>query len=398
MNQWPGVRLMVTEGWDEDGYHSFNSLHYEGRAVDITTSDKDRSKYGMLARLAVEAGFDWVYYESRAHIHCSVKSESSQVAKYGGCFTGDSKVLTSNGQSKNISSLRPGERILSDDSSSGDLIFSEVLLFLDYDPDQRREFLEVTPRSGRTLTVTPTHLVLRKDMRTMYADQLRVGDGVLIASGHFNRMGRQQDSNENSNSYSELSHNSLGSNDRSEKIVLEHRALRDNFMVETYEKYGATVPNQFADNNEKLRNGKKQNNIAYNTKAFKDVIHDYSYDGKLIQDTVIRIDHVLHIGVYASLTSTGTVVVNDVLMSCYATIDSQSLAHWAFSPLRLTANIKDGFRRLWSVVTGPLQAWAPQNQQRTIKKGSTAPAHGIHWYAKILYFIAEYLLPSHLHE
>ncbi|KAH1028982.1 hypothetical protein HUJ05_002292 [Dendroctonus ponderosae] len=296
MNQWPGTRLVVTEGWDEEGEHAPDSLHYEGRAVDIVTSDRERSKLGMLARLAVEAGFDWVFYESKSHIHCSVKSESAHSVRYGGCFTGDSTVLTSGGVRRRLSELQVGERILAHDPSTKKLVFSEVILFLDYNPTEKRDFLSVNLKSGRTLTVTPNHLVILKDGRTVYAGTLKAGDHLLVSDS--------------------------------------------------------------------------QNNLS--------------------EDLIESVTAVFRIGVYAPLTKAGTVVVNEVVVSCYATVDNQKLAHWAFAPLRLVWNVKLAMQRVWLVLNKPIQGWTGSIQNRQ------SPAVGIHWYAKVLYATANYLIPAHL--
>ncbi|XP_030217797.1 indian hedgehog B protein-like [Gadus morhua] len=196
MNLWAGVRLRVTEGWDEDGHHLEESLHYEGRAVDITTSDRDRHKYAMLARLAVEAGFDWVYYESKAHVHCSVKSEHSVAAKSGGCFPGDALVTTETGGRTALRDLQPGDRVLTATFDPAHLLYSEVLTFLDRDPVSRKLFYTVHTHSGAALSLTAAHLlfVARGNctegaeptpgdaMMAVYASDARPGQCVLVVA------------------------------------------------------------------------------------------------------------------------------------------------------------------------------------------------------------------------
>ncbi|XP_062861811.1 indian hedgehog signaling molecule a [Trichomycterus rosablanca] len=287
MNLWPGVKLRVTEGWDEDGNHPEESLHYEGRAVDITTSDRDRNKYGMLARLAVEAGFDWVYYESKAHVHCSVKSEHSVAAKTGGCFPGGALVTMEDGSRKTMQDLQLGDRVLSSSERTGQLAFSEVIAFLDRQSTVRTLFYTLETERGATLSLTTAHLVfvsegncsgsaLTGTLRTVFASEVKPGQCVVLAQdreGHLSR-------------------------------VLRVRIRED-------------------------------------------------------------------MGVFAPLTQHGTVVVNDILSSCYAEVDEHSLAHAAFGPLRA------------------LHRWGgPMGHQ----------AEGLHWYSSLLHWIGRHILnPKHFH-
>lgn len=76
-------------------------------------------------------------------------------------------------------------------------------------------------------------------------------------------------------------------------------------------------------------------------------------------------------GVFAPLTSHGTVVINGIVSSCYAAVDQHWLAHWAFGPLRVLYN--------WG---------GPVGHQ----------ALGIHWYSSLLHWIGTQVLdPAHFH-
>jgi hypothetical protein len=82
--EWQGaVQLRVTDAYDsllehdppQTDVNRTYSLHYEGRAIDLTTWPIDRTVYGRLCALAHCAGFDWVHHEG-THCHASINAKS----------------------------------------------------------------------------------------------------------------------------------------------------------------------------------------------------------------------------------------------------------------------------------------------------------------------------------
>lgn len=82
--EWGGAfQLRVTDAYDSLLEHdppesepaTRYSLHYEGRAIDLTLWPVDQSQYGRLCALAHCAGFDWVIHEGH-HCHASIRAES----------------------------------------------------------------------------------------------------------------------------------------------------------------------------------------------------------------------------------------------------------------------------------------------------------------------------------
>ncbi|CAL1534787.1 unnamed protein product [Lymnaea stagnalis] len=363
LNQWPGVKLRVTEAWDEDGMHAENSLHYEGRAVDITTSDRDRSKYGMLARLAVEAGFDWVYYETRGHIHCSVKSDSSVAINFGGCFPPSSQVIMFSGQTKSMSELEVGDRVLSL-NPDGHLEYSDVIAFLDRDEARSALYYTLHTLSGKSVTLTPKHLIYAADLKSGNVANPEVSEGATprfpptidATVGGLPRLTFAEDVSVGQYIFFAKDFGPLSTTWK----TLPHRHLPS-----------AKVSNRL--------------NSTSGYLAHSDALdeHTSSYD------RVVSIETRLIKGVYAPLTSHGTIVVDGFVTSCYAFLENVHLAHTVFAPLRGYHVIKIFFRDWMNLF---IQQFDWMNRCTYFDAYHANETHhqteGAHWYARILYSFA----------
>ena len=110
-----------------------------------------------------------------------------------------------------------------------------------------------------------------------------------------------------------------------------------------------------------------------------DVIYHITSDLRQLDPTYvtqITIEHSM--GKYAPLTTAGNVVINDIIVSCYATINSHSVAHASFAPLRLYHKINNLFV--------PLFANDVHSDSRL--------ANWYTWYVDMLAFVGQTLLPS----
>lgn len=105
----------------------------------------------------------------------------------GGCFPGWARVMVAGGLQKSLSSLAPGDRVMAL-SGTGQVVYSQVLLFLHRDQGSWSTFLSLETEDGNRLAVTPHHLVFlaahcrpgSSEYPAQFASRARTGDCVLI--------------------------------------------------------------------------------------------------------------------------------------------------------------------------------------------------------------------------
>ena len=91
-------------------------------------------------------------------------------------------------------------------------------------------------------------------------------------------------------------------------------------------------------------------------------------DGVIQNETIIKIQKIKEMGVYAPLTESGTMFVDNIYVSCYADTKKHELAHYVF---KVYFNARNIYEKIINILNIKNQS---SNDHQT----------GLHWYANLL--------------
>lgn len=106
-------------------------------------------------------------------------------------------------------------------------------------------------------------------------------------------------------------------------------------------------------------------------------VKDSSGELLRIEKVALVTSEIVNKGVYAPLTRSGTILIDDVAVSCYALVKSHYLAHAVLAPVRL-------FHELFSYT----------EFEAVHFKRDYVTETSLHWYADVLHAVGRFILPS----
>ncbi|CAF1368197.1 unnamed protein product [Rotaria sordida] len=219
------------------------------------------------------------------------------------CFSGDSLIQLSNGEYKEIGNLQSGDEITTIDQSK--IISTEMIMMLDKQISKQALFYTLRTDSGNEISLTEYHLIpiinSNGNEQYVFAKQIKIGDYLFVL---FN--GKLK--------YSPVINITIemkkGRTDSGNEISLTEYHL-------------IPIINS---------NGNEQYVFAKQIK-----IGDYLFvlfNGKLKYSPVINITIEMKKGYYAPLTMKGTLLVNNILASCFANAYNHHSAQYYMAPFR----------------------------------------------------------------
>jgi Hint module len=115
-------------------------------------------------------------------------SSSSSSSSSDGCFSGSETVSLESGESKLISEVLVGDRILSADAA-GKMAYSEVVAVPHAKNEIQARFIQLVTESGRDVKMTGLHMVpagscsMSGDLPLIYASAVKMGDCIKTVDG-----------------------------------------------------------------------------------------------------------------------------------------------------------------------------------------------------------------------